>query len=65
MMKQRILLLTGCALALIACQDTTGTAPAPSGGSAGAMGETYCEAPPSNPSDMEQWNQLCDQDGDL
>ena len=36
-------LLAGGAFALLACQDTTGTAPVPSGGSAGAMGESYKE----------------------
>ena len=23
------------------------------------MGEAYCEAPPSNPDDMTNWNKLC------
>ena len=59
----RYLLLAGSALALLACQDTTGTAPAASGGSAGAMGESYCEAPPTNPDDMENWNRLCNDQG--
>jgi len=45
------------ALGLAACNQTS--TPAPSGGSAGAMGEAYCETPPSNPDDMTQWNQLC------
>jgi hypothetical protein len=31
---------------------------APSGGSAGSMGESYCEQPPSD-QDMTQWNELC------
>jgi len=52
------------ALGLSACNQTTGAANgademAPSGGSAGAMGEAYCEKPPSDPDDMTQWNQLC------
>lgn len=59
----RYLLLTGGALVLLACQDTTGTAPVPSGGSAGAMGESYCEVPPSDPDDMANWERLCDEDG--
>lgn len=59
----RYLLLAGGALALLACQDTTGTAPAPSGGSAGAMGESYCEAPPADPEGMTQWNKLCNDEG--
>jgi hypothetical protein len=59
----RVLLRAGSALALIACQNTTGTAPAPSGGSAGAMGEHYCEAPPTNPDDMANWNKLCNDYG--
>ena len=56
-------LLAGSAFALLACQDTTGTAPVPSGGSAGAMGESYCEVPPSNPDDMANWNKLCNDMG--
>ena len=52
-------LLVGSAFGLLACQDTTGTAPAPSGGSAGGMGESYCETPPSDPDDMTNWNKLC------
>lgn len=59
-MKLHGLLLTGCAFTLIACQQATGTAPVSSGGSAGAMGESYCEAPPSNPDDMSNWNKLCE-----
>lgn len=54
------------ALMLVACNQTTGTGEvpdAPSGGSAGAMGEAYCEKPPSNPDDMTQWNKLCFPDG--
>jgi len=56
-------LLAGGVLALAACQQTTGTAPVPSGGSAGAMGESYCEAPPSNPDDMDNWEKLCGENG--
>jgi hypothetical protein len=52
-------LLAASALALLACQDTTGTAGSPTGGSAGAMGEAYCETVPTNPDDMAQWEQLC------
>ena len=58
-MKRAYAVLAGSAFALLACQNTTGTAPAPSGGSAGAMGEAYCEAPPSNPDEMSNWNKLC------
>ena len=61
----RYLLLAGSALALLACQNTTGTAPVSSGGSAGAMGASYCEAPPSNPDDMANWNRLCNDQGRL
>lgn len=59
MKLRHYLLLVGGALALLACQNTTGTAPVPSGGSAGAMGEQYCEAPPSDPDAMTEWNRLC------
>jgi hypothetical protein len=61
----RYLLLAGGAVALLACQNTTGTAPVQSGGSAGAMGEAYCEAPPANPDDMANWNRLCNDQGRL
>jgi hypothetical protein len=53
-------LLAALALLLAACD--TGTAPVPSGGSAGSMGESYCETVPTNPDDLEQWNQLCQPD---
>jgi len=54
-------------LGLAACNQTTAPAVmpsdangvAPSGGSAGEMGDAYCEKPPSNMEDMTQWNQLC------
>ena len=62
-MRLHYLLLAAGAVALLACQNTTGTAPVPSGGSAGAMGESYCESPPSNPDDMANWNKLCDENG--
>ena len=42
-MKITFALLVASSFALLACQNTTGTAPVPSGGSAGAMGEQYCE----------------------
>jgi hypothetical protein len=29
------------------------------GDSAGSAGPGYCETVPSDPDDMEQWNQLC------
>ena len=54
-------LLAAVSLLIAACADT-GTAPVPSGGSAGSMGESYCETVPTNPDDMEQWNQLCQPD---
>jgi hypothetical protein len=57
-MRPTELLLAAALLALAACQPT-GTAPVPSGGSAGAQGEAFCETPPSNPDDLENWNELC------
>ena len=48
-------------LALSACQTTAPTAQdaAAPGNSAGSAGPAYCETVPSNPDDMEQWNELC------
>jgi hypothetical protein len=54
--------LFAAALALAACTAPTGTPPTPSGGSAGAEGEAYCETVPTLPEDMAQWEQLCNQD---
>lgn len=34
-----------------------------SGGSAGEMGPGFCEAPPSDPEQMAQWQDLCNPDG--
>lgn len=51
-------LIAACLLALAACQPT-GTAPIPSGGSAGAEGPGFCDSPPSDPDDLENWNELC------
>jgi hypothetical protein len=56
-------LLAASALALLACQNTTGTEATPTGGSAGAMGEAYCESVPTNPDELEQWNELCQNQG--
>jgi hypothetical protein len=59
-------LLALAALGLAACnQPNTAavTGPAPSGGSAGAMGDAYCETVPTNPEDMTQWNELCQAGG--
>jgi hypothetical protein len=62
-MKARFGLLAagGIALALSACNTTSPTAQdvAAPGDSAGSAGPEYCETVPSNPDDMEQWNQLC------
>lgn len=52
-------LLVLAPLALAACQQTA-TSPEPSGGgSIAAMGEGYCESPPSDPSDELNWSNLC------
>ena len=58
-MKAIQALLVASLLALVACAENTAMAPAPSGGSAGAEGAGYCDSPPSNPDDLEDWNQLC------
>jgi hypothetical protein len=59
------LLTTGALLlALSACQTTAPTAQdvAAPGDSAGSAGPAYCETVPSDPDDMEQWNELCSPD---
>jgi hypothetical protein len=56
-------LLGASALVLLACQNTTGTETTSTGGSAGAMGEGYCETVPTDPEALEQWNQLCEGEG--
>ena len=63
-MKATYLLLAAGALALSACNatETVPEATVP-GDSAGSAGPAYCEAPPSNPDDMEQWQQLCQPGG--
>jgi hypothetical protein len=58
-MKTTSALLAAGLLALAACADNTATTPAPTGGSAGAEGIGYCDSPPSNPDELEDWNQLC------
>lgn len=55
--------LAALLLALGACTGPGAEPPAPSGGSAGAEGPAYCETVPTNPDDMEDWNQLCSPDG--
>ena len=61
------ILLTAALLALAACNQSNppvlSESAAPSGGSAGAQGEANCETVPTNPDDMEQWNQLCQAGG--
>jgi hypothetical protein len=47
------------ALALAACAGSDTTAPAPSGGSAGALGEAYCESPPADPAEEAAWSERC------
>jgi len=61
-MTSRTGILALTAFALAACATDPGTTPAPSGGSAGAQGEAYCETVPSEPADMADWNELCDPD---
>lgn len=58
---RQLAVLAGLALLLLAaCQDGAGTGIAPSGGgSAGASGGAYCDSPPSNPDDLDQWQQMC------
>jgi hypothetical protein len=61
-MKATCGLLAASAIALLACTPTS-TPPAPSGGSAGAEGEAYCETVPTDPEDLAQWEELCQQQG--
>jgi hypothetical protein len=56
-MTRALALLLVAPMALAACQGTQ--APAPSGGSAGAMGEAYCETRPSDPAEVTNWENLC------
>jgi hypothetical protein len=58
-MKTTYGLIAASALLLLGCAGPTGTAPAPSGGTAGSEGEAFCEKVPSNPDDLANWNQLC------
>ncbi len=53
----------GALLLLAACNDPTppGYNDVP-GDSAGSAGPAYCESVPSNPDEIEQWNQLCSPD---
>jgi hypothetical protein len=59
------LLIPGALLLALSACDTTvpvDTATVP-GDSAGSAGPSYCETVPTNPDDMEQWNELCSPDG--
>ncbi len=58
-MKITLSLLAMTLLGLAACNGPGAEPPAPSGGSAGAEGEAYCETVPANPDDMADWNKLC------
>jgi hypothetical protein len=60
-MKTTCGLLAFSALALLACNQPA-TPPPPSGGSAGAEGEAYCETVPTDPDDLADWEQLCQPD---
>lgn len=51
--------LAALLLVLAGCTGPAAEPPAPSGGSAGAAGESYCETVPTNPDDMADWNKLC------
>lgn len=58
----RTVLIVAAALALAACAqaDNDMSAPQPSGGgSLGAEGPGYCDAPPSDMADMTSWEQMC------
>ncbi len=61
-MKIYLLLSAAITLGLAACSPN-GSPPAPSGGSAGAQGEAYCETVPANPDDLSDWNQICQPGG--
>jgi hypothetical protein len=50
--------------ALAACAGNDPSAPAPSGGSAGALGEAYCESPPADPAEEAAWSERCMPDED-
>ena len=61
-MKTWGLLFAATALMLAACGPSNQPV-APSGGSAGADGEAFCETVPTNPEDLTNWNQICQPGG--
>jgi hypothetical protein len=59
-MTSRTALFALAALALAACAGNDMSSPYPSGGgSAGAEGPGYCDSPPADVDDMENWEQQC------
>jgi hypothetical protein len=57
-MKTTCGLLAASALVLAACGTTTNTeATLPE--SAGSAGPGYCETVPTDPDDLQRWNELC------
>jgi hypothetical protein len=58
-MRSIAALVAACLLVALAACQPTGTAPVPSGGSAGAQGIGYCDSPPSDPDDLSVWNERC------
>jgi hypothetical protein len=63
-MKTTSRLFAASVLALAACQDTPGASAPAEPESAGSAGPGFCETVPSDPSEMERWNELCFPDGD-
>lgn len=62
----RILALAALALAACTPANTPVSGPgdvAPSGGTAGPMGEAYCEKTPTDPNDLANWEQVCQPGG--
>ncbi|WP_299134961.1 hypothetical protein [uncultured Amaricoccus sp.] len=53
--------LAFAALCLAACANPPAPDPndTASGGSAGAQGPGYCDAPPADMTQMDRWNELC------
>lgn len=59
-MKSTLALLGAGALLLGACTNVPTAQPVVSaGGSAAAEGPGYCDAPPTDITQLDHWNQLC------
>jgi len=58
-MTTRLSLLALAALAIAACAGNDMSSPYPTGGSVGAEGPGYCDSPPADVNEMDNWEQQC------